>query len=230
MPSGMQNPAFLIPAIRQELRGEGTVSSGDVPRLLGFPVYLRVDCWGLFGYWVRRQGRQKQKAKSNETQGSEWSGGAIPIVSSTRIALYLGSITITVLQVRCATVGKRGRGIRKRRHHIREAVPHTQLSLTSLLSPPPSPCKHYMFPLANSLRTTTTRSLAAATSSTQRFFSNTAIAMGVTKTVSQEGSGPSPKVGDKVTIDYTGYLKDTSAPDNKGKKCAPLPLSCLDPD
>jgi FK506-binding protein 1 len=80
-----------------------------------------------------------------------------------------------------------------------------------------------MFPLANSLRTTTTRSLTAATSSTQRLFSNTAIAMGVTKTISKEGSGPSPKVGDKVTMDYTGYLKDTSKPDNKGKQCALLP-------
>jgi FK506-binding protein 1 len=40
--------------------------------------------------------------------------------------------------------------------------------------------------------------------------------MGVTKTVLKEGKGPIPKVGDKVTIAYTGYLKDTSAPDNKG--------------
>jgi FK506-binding protein 1 len=40
--------------------------------------------------------------------------------------------------------------------------------------------------------------------------------MGVTKTVLKEGNGPIPKVGDKVTIEYTGYLKDTSVPDNKG--------------
>jgi FK506-binding protein 1 len=40
--------------------------------------------------------------------------------------------------------------------------------------------------------------------------------MGVTKTILQEGNGPIPKVGDKVTIEYTGYLKDTSKPDNKG--------------
>jgi FK506-binding protein 1 len=42
--------------------------------------------------------------------------------------------------------------------------------------------------------------------------------MGVTKTVIKEGSGPTPKVGDKVTIDYTGYLKDASKPDQKGAK------------
>lgn len=40
--------------------------------------------------------------------------------------------------------------------------------------------------------------------------------MGVTKTILQEGNGPIPKVGDKVTIEYTGYLKDTSKPDSKG--------------
>ncbi|EON97720.1 putative fkbp-type peptidyl-prolyl cis-trans isomerase protein [Phaeoacremonium minimum UCRPA7] len=41
--------------------------------------------------------------------------------------------------------------------------------------------------------------------------------MGVTKTIIFEGSGASPKVGQTVTIEYTGWLKDTSAPDNKGK-------------
>ncbi|EKD20023.1 uncharacterized protein L3040_002300 [Drepanopeziza brunnea f. sp. 'multigermtubi'] len=41
--------------------------------------------------------------------------------------------------------------------------------------------------------------------------------MGVTKTILKEGSGAIPKVGDKVTIEYTGYLKDTSCPENKGK-------------
>jgi FK506-binding protein 1 len=40
--------------------------------------------------------------------------------------------------------------------------------------------------------------------------------MGVTKTILKEGNGPVPKVGDKVTIAYTGYLKDTSATDFKG--------------
>ena len=42
--------------------------------------------------------------------------------------------------------------------------------------------------------------------------------MGVTKTTHQEGSGPSPNKGDRVTIEYTGFLKDTSKPDNKGNK------------
>ncbi|EFX04327.1 fkbp-type peptidyl-prolyl cis-trans isomerase [Grosmannia clavigera kw1407] len=42
--------------------------------------------------------------------------------------------------------------------------------------------------------------------------------MGVTKTTHQEGSGPSPGVGQRVTIEYTGFLKDTSKPGNKGKQ------------
>lgn len=42
--------------------------------------------------------------------------------------------------------------------------------------------------------------------------------MGVTKTTHQEGSGATPKAGDRVTIEYTGFLKDTSKPDNKGNK------------
>jgi len=42
--------------------------------------------------------------------------------------------------------------------------------------------------------------------------------MGVTKTVHQEGTGPTPKAGQQVTIAYTGYIKDTSKPDNKGNK------------
>lgn len=42
--------------------------------------------------------------------------------------------------------------------------------------------------------------------------------MGVQKTILQEGTGPIPKPGQKVTMQYTGYLKDTSKPDNKGDK------------
>ncbi len=42
--------------------------------------------------------------------------------------------------------------------------------------------------------------------------------MGVTKTILKEGNGPIPKAGDKVTIEYTGYLKDPSAPHNKGNQ------------
>ncbi|RYO86025.1 hypothetical protein DL764_009070 [Monosporascus ibericus] len=42
--------------------------------------------------------------------------------------------------------------------------------------------------------------------------------MGVTKRVNEEGNGPQPAVGQTVTIEYTGWLKDTSKPDNKGAK------------
>ncbi|KAJ8110095.1 hypothetical protein ONZ43_g5963 [Nemania bipapillata] len=42
--------------------------------------------------------------------------------------------------------------------------------------------------------------------------------MGVTKTILQEGAGAQPTVGQTVTIEYTGWLKDTTKPDNKGKK------------
>lgn len=47
--------------------------------------------------------------------------------------------------------------------------------------------------------------------------------MGVTKTTIKEGSGAVPQVGQSVTIEYTGWLKDTSKPDSKGNKYA-LPL------
>lgn len=42
--------------------------------------------------------------------------------------------------------------------------------------------------------------------------------MGVTKTTHQEGSGAQPTPGQSVTIEYTGFLKDTSKPNNKGKQ------------
>lgn len=45
--------------------------------------------------------------------------------------------------------------------------------------------------------------------------------MGVTKTTHQEGTGAQAQVGQTVTIEYTGFLKDTSKPDNKGKQYAP---------
>jgi len=44
--------------------------------------------------------------------------------------------------------------------------------------------------------------------------------MGVKKTTISEGSGPSPAPGQGVVIEYTGYLKDMSAPDMKGAKYA----------
>lgn len=42
--------------------------------------------------------------------------------------------------------------------------------------------------------------------------------MGVTKTIIKEGNGPSPKNGDKVTMEYTGWLKDPSKENQKGKQ------------
>ncbi|KAJ5022704.1 hypothetical protein PSV08DRAFT_323389 [Bipolaris maydis] len=51
---------------------------------------------------------------------------------------------------------------------------------------------------------------------TTRAFTSTARAMGVQKTIIQEGNGPSPKQGDTVTMEYTGWLKDAST--DKGKQ------------
>lgn len=42
--------------------------------------------------------------------------------------------------------------------------------------------------------------------------------MGITKTIIEEGSGAIPVAGQTVTIEYTGWLKDTSKPDNKGEQ------------
>ncbi|KAI1210966.1 FK506-binding protein 1B [Annulohypoxylon truncatum] len=42
--------------------------------------------------------------------------------------------------------------------------------------------------------------------------------MGFTKTIIQEGTGDKPIAGQTVTIEYTGWLKDTSKPNNKGAK------------
>jgi hypothetical protein len=50
--------------------------------------------------------------------------------------------------------------------------------------------------------------------------------MAVTKTTTTEGTGASPVKGQTVTIEYTGYLKDTSKPGNKGASYVPpFPLS-----
>lgn len=42
--------------------------------------------------------------------------------------------------------------------------------------------------------------------------------MGVTVHHHEEGTGAQPVPGKYVTIQYTGYLKDTAKDDNKGKK------------
>lgn len=43
--------------------------------------------------------------------------------------------------------------------------------------------------------------------------------MGVTKTVIKQGNGvDKPKSGDTITMEYTGWLHDSSAANNKGKQ------------
>ncbi|KAM0350091.1 hypothetical protein ACHAPU_003254 [Fusarium lateritium] len=42
--------------------------------------------------------------------------------------------------------------------------------------------------------------------------------MGVEKTIIKEGDGPSPQNGQTVTMEYTGWIKDESKPENKGKQ------------
>ncbi|KAF5657939.1 peptidylprolyl isomerase [Fusarium heterosporum] len=51
-----------------------------------------------------------------------------------------------------------------------------------------------------------------------RNFSFTQATMGVTKTIIKEGDGPSPQNGQTVTMEYTGWIKDTSKPENKGNQ------------
>jgi FKBP-type peptidyl-prolyl cis-trans isomerase len=79
----------------------------------------------------------------------------------------------------------------------------------------------------NLLRSTTTRLSKLHRLPTTRYFTSTTATMGVTKTILKEGNGPIPKVGDKVTIEYTGFLKDTNKPENKGNQYASsFPCSC----
>ena len=43
--------------------------------------------------------------------------------------------------------------------------------------------------------------------------------MGVTKQVLSQGNGSDkPKAGDNISMVYTGWLEDTSKPENKGKQ------------
>jgi FKBP-type peptidyl-prolyl cis-trans isomerase len=51
-----------------------------------------------------------------------------------------------------------------------------------------------------------------------RSFTTTAAIMGVTKTITKEGNGPIPKKGQTVAMAYTGWVKDTTKPFNRGKE------------
>jgi len=42
--------------------------------------------------------------------------------------------------------------------------------------------------------------------------------MGVNKTILSEGSGASPAKGDRVTMEYTGWLRTAGQPEEKGKQ------------
>lgn len=50
--------------------------------------------------------------------------------------------------------------------------------------------------------------------------------MGVEKTILEEGTGPQPQPNQVVVMGYTGWLKDTSKPDNKGQKYVVEPNAC----
>lgn len=58
-----------------------------------------------------------------------------------------------------------------------------------------------------------------------RNLSYTKAIMGVTKTTHQEGTGATPVAGNTVTIEYTGFIKDASAPNQKGSQYVPLYFS-----
>lgn len=53
--------------------------------------------------------------------------------------------------------------------------------------------------------------------------------MGVVKTITVGGQGAKPRVGDVVTIEYTGWLKDSSKPGGKGIKWVVFLLLFLRP-
>lgn len=66
------------------------------------------------------------------------------------------------------------------------------------------------------LRTRLSQATLTFKPTTTRNFSRTSANMGVEKTILSEGNGAIPNKGDKVTMEYTGWLKDTSKPENKG--------------
>lgn len=52
--------------------------------------------------------------------------------------------------------------------------------------------------------------------------------MGVTKTVIEEGNGPIPQKGQTVTMAYTGWVKDTTKPFNRGREYVMPPRSSFE--
>jgi hypothetical protein len=61
-------------------------------------------------------------------------------------------------------------------------------------------------------------STASASASASTSTSTYPRTMGVTRTTRVSGTGPQPARGQKVTIAYTGWLKDTSRPGSKGQE------------
>lgn len=63
------------------------------------------------------------------------------------------------------------------------------------------------------------RFLSSVSAQRTRLFSFTANNMGVQKQIITPGDGVTKaKSGDTITMEYTGYLQDTSAPNSKGKQ------------
>lgn len=56
------------------------------------------------------------------------------------------------------------------------------------------------------------------TQTTTRLFTTSIRNMGVQKTVISEGNGPSPQKGDRVTMEYTGWLRTAGKPEEKGNQ------------
>jgi hypothetical protein len=76
----------------------------------------------------------------------------------------------------------------------------------------------YMFILS-------TPAIRAASVPAFRSFTTTTATMGVTKTTTKEGNGLIPKKGQIVSMAYTGWLKDTTKPNNRGDQYVHSPRS-----
>lgn len=79
--------------------------------------------------------------------------------------------------------------------------------------------RHAPPPRSRGNRTTSTKSPTTSAFDISR-------TMGVTRTTRVSGTGPQPVRGQKVTIAYTGWLKDTSQPGSKGQELADSYIIC----